>query len=110
MRVAAEAHRDEGLFSRADVGGQIDQVDLGADGGREVAEQAKEREQTEGEESHGPTLTVKPAGSKATQGAQPTTWQGSRAASLIPWMIFLSAGQKVARIPESSVVSPSTKK
>ena len=73
VRVAAEAHRDQGLFARADIGGQVDQVDLGPDGGREVAEQAEEREQTEGKESHGPTLAVKPAGSKATHAPQPTT-------------------------------------
>ena len=73
VRVAAEAHRDQGLLARADVGGQVDQVDLRPDGGREVAEQAEEREQTEGEESHGPTLAVKPAGSKATHAPQPTT-------------------------------------
>ena len=73
VRVAAEAHRDQRLFARADIGGQVDQVDLGPDGGREVADKAKERKQTEGEESHGPTLAVKPAGSKATHAPQPTT-------------------------------------
>ena len=33
VRVAAEAHRDERLFSGADIGRQVDEVDLGADGG-----------------------------------------------------------------------------
>ena len=37
------------------------------------------------------------------------TAQGKSAASCMPWMIFLSGGQKVASAPLSSALSPRTK-
>ena len=41
----------------------------------------------------------------------PTGRQGSMAASFMPWMIFLSAGQNVASVPgESAMQTPSRTK